>query len=242
MDGRFPETRHSVVDALGADDAGARERALGALAETYWKPVYTYLRLRWRLPPERAEDLTQGFFAHAIEKRTLAGFDAARARFRTWMRTCVDGFVANESKAERRLKRGGEAPHVSFDVGAVERELDARPAADDVDPDALFHREWLRSLLALAIEDLRRDAGERGRELDFTIFERYDVAPLGDADRPTYAALAAELGVPVTRVTNTLHAERRRFRAAALARLREICAGEREFRAEARELFGTDAP
>jgi len=238
----FPETRRSVIEAMRDDDPAVRRVGFEALVRGYWRPVYTYLRLRGRLPAEEAEDLTQGFFAHALEKRVLDAFDPERARFRTWLRTCLDGYRANERKAAGRRKRGGDLRHLPLDFPALEGELARRRPAPDDDPDRLFHREWLRGLLALAVDDLRGDETDAGRAIDFEIFRRYDLEG-SDADRrPTYREIASELGVPVTKVTNALHAERRRFREAALRRLRRICASDREFRAEARELFGLETP
>jgi len=252
--GDFPDTRHSIVEAVRAPEPGVRERALEALISSYWKPVYKYLRLRWRVPKEEAEDLTQGFFLFVLERGeagddrgVLERFDPGRARFRTWIRRCLDGYVANQKKAAARIKRGGDVAHMSLDFETAEGELARRDvavdprAAADSDPEALFHREWLRSLLALAVEDLRRISETAGRDIDFAIFERYDLEGSEDHDRPTYTGLARELGVPVTKVTNALHAQRRRFREAALTRLREICASDAEFRAEARSLFGTES-
>jgi DNA-directed RNA polymerase specialized sigma24 family protein len=103
----FPPTRASVVRAAASSDGEARRQAFGDLADGYWRPVYKYLRWRWRADRAEAEDLTQGFFARAYEKRFFDRFDPARARFRTFLRTCLDGYVANERQAAARLKRGG---------------------------------------------------------------------------------------------------------------------------------------
>ena len=73
----------------------------------YWKPVFKYLRLKWHAPAEDAADLTQAFFLRAFEKSFFADFDPRRARFRTYLRTCLDGFVTNARKADTRQKRGG---------------------------------------------------------------------------------------------------------------------------------------
>ena len=125
--GRFPTTRRSVVLAVRHAEPGVRRRAWDLLAESYWRPVYRYLRLRWRTAPEEAEDLTQEFFARALEKGTFDRYDPGRARFRTYLRTCLDGFVANERKAASRLKRGGGRPALSldlpFDFAAAESEV-----------------------------------------------------------------------------------------------------------------------
>ena len=234
----FPETRHSVVHDLSEGDTERRERAFASLVEAYWKPVYTYLRLSKRVEPVDAEDLTQGFFAFAFEKGTLARFDPARARFRTWVRICLDSFVANERKAAERLKRGGGHQHVSLDFETAEGELRHRELAAPDDVESFFHREWMRELLASAIADLRKASTIEGRELDFTIFELYDIQG-PDAERePSYAELAEKLGVPTSKINNALHAMRRRLRERVLSRLQSISASETEYKEDAQTLFG----
>ena len=235
----FPATRHSILAAATGRDADERRRAFGVLVQSYWKPVYKYLRLRWRATPEDAEDLTQGFFARAFDKRFFDRFDPERARFRTFLRTCLDGHVSNERAAARRKKRGGETPPLSLDFAGAEGELVRHPVAPGTDLDEYFHREWVRSVFALAVEALRAQAARRGRAAAFEAFRLYDLEP-ADGERPTYAAIAGALGVPVTQVTNYLAAMRREFRALALQCLREQCASESEFRAEARALLGVE--
>jgi RNA polymerase sigma factor (sigma-70 family) len=246
--GPFPQTRHSLVSDLRSDRAEVRRAAYDALVAAYWKPVFKYVRLKWHAAPDEAADLTQGFFLRAFEKAFFASFDPAKARFRTYLRTCLDGFVANERKAERRLKRGGGHTIVSVDfnaeVGAAdfnaaEWELQQQQASAGAiqDFDAYFHREWLRTLFAAAADRLRDACARHGRPQRFTVFERYDL--LADDDqRPTYAQLAADLGLTANGVTNELAAARREFRRIVLAVLREQCATDEEFAAEARALTG----
>src|SRR4051812_43139795 len=105
--GSFPATRYSVISAARSPDPNARRSAFALLVEAYWKPVYKYVRLKWQAAPEEAEDLTQAFFARAFEKDFFSSYDADKARFRTFLRTCLDGFISNERKAAQRLKRGG---------------------------------------------------------------------------------------------------------------------------------------
>lgn len=106
--------------------------------------------------------------------------------------------------------------------------------------EAFFDREWVRQLFALAVEDLRGAAASAGRGAAFLAFERFDLAD-EPGQRPSYAALAADLGVPVTTITNWLHQQRKQFREAVLARLRELCTTDAEFREEARAILGSDA-
>jgi RNA polymerase sigma factor (sigma-70 family) len=236
----FPLTRHSVVVAARSEDGDVRRRAFEALAAAYWKPVYKYLRLQWRAAPEDAEDLTQGFFARALEKEFFVRFDPARARFRTFLRACLDGYVANERKAARRLKRGGGRKEVPLDAPEAEGELRRQPLVPGADMEEYFHREWVRAVFGLAVQALRRQCEAAGKQKAFAVFERYDLAP-GEGDaRPTYAQLGQDLALPTTQVTNHLSAMRRQFRALVLETLAEQCATDEEFQAEARDLLGVE--
>ncbi|HET9480243.1 MAG TPA: sigma-70 family RNA polymerase sigma factor, partial [Candidatus Polarisedimenticolia bacterium] len=113
--GGFPTTHWSAVAGTRSEDPNERARSFGTLVAAYWKPVYKYIRVRWRKSDEDARDLTQEFFALAFEKRFFAPFDPARARFRTFLRTCLEGFLANQDKAARRLKRGGATTTLSLE-------------------------------------------------------------------------------------------------------------------------------
>jgi RNA polymerase sigma factor (sigma-70 family) len=238
--GRFPLTRHSWLEAARSPDAAARRAAWGNLVESYWTPVYKYLRLAWHFGAADAEELTQEFFAGALAGG-LGDYDPRRGRFRTYLRVCVDGFAGNQRKAAARLKRGGGIAPLSLDFARAEDEvlrLDPALRAGDADPEELFHQEWVRSLLALAVEALASECAAGGKAVHFELFERYDLEGPAAAERPTYAQLGAELGLPVSQVTNYLAAVRRDFRRLVLAKLREATASDAEYRAEARQLLG----
>jgi len=237
---RFPPTRRSVIEAVGSIDAEERERALEALCEGYWRPIYKYIRLRWNRPAEESQDLTQGFFVEVLERRLLEKFDAKKGRLRTYLRVCVDSFVSNKDKAGRRQKRGGDIRHVALDFAAAEEELGGTvmdPAAIP-SPESLeefFEKEWLRSLFSLAVEELRQLCNARTRERTFYLFEAYDLE--GD-EKISYDQLARDYAITVTDVTNALAWARREFRRIALERLRELCGSNDEFQREARATFG----
>jgi RNA polymerase sigma factor (sigma-70 family) len=238
--GAFPATRPSVVRDLGSADPLRRAAAYDALAHSYWRPVYLYIRLRWRRDPEDAQDLTQEFFTRAFEREYLSRYDPAKARFRTFVRTCLDGFLANENKAAARIKRGGGLTIAGVDFARFDADLAAHARSDEPDPERWFHREWIRGLFADAVDSLRAHCDAEDRARAFTLFTRYDIEGADAGERPTYATLARETGVRVTDVTNQLAWARRAFRDIVLARLREVCASDDEFRAEARDLLGID--
>jgi RNA polymerase sigma-70 factor (ECF subfamily) len=235
--GGFPATRWSAIEAATSADPAERQRALDRFSAIYWKPVYKYIRARWRKSGEDAQDLTQDFFASLIDRGTLAAFDPARARLRTFVKSCVDGMVASAERDARRLKRGGGVAPLSLEYELAEGELARTGLPAPERAGELFDQEWTRSLFAAAVSALRASCAARGRSLDFELFERYDLGG-DDTERPTYAALAAELAIDAAAVTNRLAAARREFRKIVLATLRETTASEDEYRREARSLLG----
>jgi len=235
--GIFPATRLSAIEAARSADPAERRRALDRLVSVYWKPVYKYLRARHRRSPEDAQDLTQEFFAALVERDTLGAYDPRRARLRTFLKSCADALVANADRDARRLKRGGGAALLSLEFELAEGELARTGLPSPERLDDFFEREWVRSLFAAAVEQLRAACQERGQPTHFALFARYDLDD-HPAGRPTYADLAVEFGLAVTDVTNHLAAARREFRRITLELLRETTASDDEFRREARSLLG----
>lgn len=235
---RFPPTRHSAIIAARSEDSDVRQRAFETIIAGYWKPAYKYIRIKWQSSNEDAKDLTQGFFTSAIEKNYFASYDRSKASFQTFLRTCLDGFVANQRKSAERQKRGGGLEHLSLDFSEAESELALQANVSGLAPEECFHHEWVRSLFALAIEQLQKHYAEKGSLVHFELFERYDLPD--DEAKVSYASLAQEYGLTTIEVTNYLAAARREFRKTVLAKLREITATDEEFRNEARSLLGVE--
>jgi RNA polymerase sigma factor (sigma-70 family) len=236
---RFPLTRTSAVAAVGSNDPAERARSFDVLVRAYFRPVYAHVRLKWGRAAEDARDLTQEFFARAFEKRWLASYDPLRARFRTYLKTCLDRFVADAIRDERRQKRGGGAMRLSLDFDLAEEELARLAPHGPGGADACFDAEWIRSLLGAAVDTLGALCVEKKKETYFAVFRRY---ALEREERGlSYADVARELGVSVTDVTNYLTWTRREFRRIVLEKLREVTATDDEFEAEARALLGDRA-
>jgi len=222
---KFPVTRRSAVLASCRREPDERRQALEKIGAAYWKPVYKFIRMRWPLSNEDAKDLTQAFFALAIEKEYFKTYRPDKGSFRTFVRTCVTHFVVNESKYANRLKRGGAAERVSL-------EETEEPAGADFEE--VFEKEWIRNLFELAVEDLRELCVSRNKQCHFQIFERYDLQHCDSS----YAVLAVEFGIAVTDVTNYLAGCRREFRRLIMERIRQITVNDEEFRREVRVVLG----
>lgn len=233
----FPTTRWSAIVAASSSDEAERDRGFHILVESYWKPVYKYLRIRWQRSDHDAEDLTQAFFTRAIEKGFFKSYDPSKARFRTFLRVCLDGFVANEDKTARRLKRGGQTILLSLGYDLAEAELQCATDSSNLAPDEYFEREWVRAFFADTVERLRTECQSSGKDLHYRIFEQYYLEESGT--KPSYEQLAASHAVTVTTVTNYLALARRLFRKIVLERLRAVTGSDREFQREARLLLGS---
>jgi RNA polymerase sigma factor (sigma-70 family) len=219
--GHFPSTQFSLLEAAGA---GLPNDALERVSALYWKPVYRFIRVKFRKNNEDAKDLTQSFFASALQRDFFARFEPAKASFRTYLRMAVERFAVTEHASANRKKRGGGIQFEPVEEQAV--------AADS--PEDVFEREWQRQLFALALDDLRAHCDASGKHLQFKIFESYDLAV---SDRPSYSDLAARHGVAETSVTNYLAWARRTLRALVTGRLRGVTGGERDLRDEMRRLW-----
>ena len=219
--GHFPSTQVSLLQAAAA---GLPSEAPDRVIALYWKPVYRYIRLKFRQNNEDAKDLTQSFFAAALQRDFFARFEPVKGSFRAYLRMAVERFAASQYAAANRQKRGGN----------VEFEPVVETAATTESPEQIFEREWQRQLFALALDDLRSHCEGCAKQIQYRIFEAYDLAP---GERPSYAALAERHGIAETAVTNHLAWARRTLRALVTERLRGVTSGEQELRKEMRLLW-----
>src|SRR4051812_5519482 len=154
----FATTRWSIVLAAGAGpvQADARE-ALASLCETYWYPLYAYLRGRGH-SAEDAEDLTQAFFARVFEKETFRQADPARGKFRSFLLTALKNFAVNEHDRHTAQKRGGGVPVVSLEFEGAEGRYQREPSTAET-PERIFDRTWALTLLDRVMSRLADEAG-----------------------------------------------------------------------------------
>src|ERR1017187_4720051 len=91
----FPSTQVSLIAA-----AGGEPLAMERVVAVYWKPVYKFIRVKFRKDNEAAKDLTQGFFASALEREFFQRFDQSKAGFTTYLRLAVERFAAHQHQSE----------------------------------------------------------------------------------------------------------------------------------------------
>jgi DNA-directed RNA polymerase specialized sigma24 family protein len=73
-----------IVAAASAEGTAEARAALEELYRLYCYPVYAFIRRRGH-GRQDAQDLTQDFFVHLMEKGTLSRADPQRGRFRNFL-------------------------------------------------------------------------------------------------------------------------------------------------------------
>jgi DNA-directed RNA polymerase specialized sigma24 family protein len=202
----FHTTAWSLVLAASGNPTMDACDALAVLCQTYWNPVYAFIR-RCGHTPDQAQDLTQGFFARLLEKQYLRDVDRQRGRFRSFLLAAVKHFLANERDRAQALKRGGG--HVPVSIDLLEAESWYKPAAvENTTPESLFERRWALSVLDQVMARLRAEYSAMGKA---DLFERLEALLTKDADARC-EALALEMGVSAGALRMSLHRLRRKYR------------------------------
>ncbi len=204
---RFATTHWSVVLAAGDPEAPGSRAALAALCAAYWYPLYAHVR-RQGHPADRAQDLTQEFFARLLEKDFLKGVDRGRGRFRSFLLACLRHFLSNEYDREAAQKRGGGRTLLPIDPEAAEARY-RRESAAAGSPEKLFERRWAVALLDQALARLRQEFTEGGRG---PLFDALKVFLTGDRPPTTHEQVATRLGMTAEAVKVAAHRLRRRYR------------------------------
>jgi len=225
----FPTTRWSMIRTAADSDSARHRQSLEHLAGIYWRPVYSYFRVKWSASDEKAKDLTQDFFAALCEKDFLQELSPEKGRFRSYVMTSLDNFVRAAHRYQSRLKRGGNALHFPMEWTSVE------PMTGET-PERLFQREWARSILHEGLAEMQKQYQESSSATAFALFMARDVNPVCDADT-SYEGLAKQFALSVTDVTNLLFKARKKLRELVLSKVRDTVSSEKEAEDEMRELF-----
>jgi len=222
------------VLAAGRGDTTRAYAALSRLCETYWYPLYAYVRRRGH-SPEDAQDLTQEFFARLLAGKWVGDAQRAKGRFRTFLLTALSRFLANEWDKTRAWKRGrGNAP-LPFDTVAAENRFGAETATS-LAPDRLYDRQWALTLLDRALTRLGLEHERSGKTAEFAVLRPALTAARGDLP---YAALASQLGLSEPAARMAVHRLRQRFREVFREEFAQTVDAPAEVEAEIRHLLAS---
>jgi RNA polymerase sigma factor (sigma-70 family) len=215
------------VNAVGAGDSAARS-ALAKLCETYWYPLYAYVRRRGATPDD-ARDLTQGFFASLIERRDFDSLQKERGRFRAFLLASLQHYLANDFARRTALKRGGGMLPLSLEFDGAEGRYQVEPV-DKETPQTLFERRWALTVIEKALAQVRR-------EWEAAEFEALKSCLLGGTPTGGYAAVAKDISSTEGAVRVAVHRLRRKFQKRLREEIAETVADPSEVDDEIRYLL-----
>jgi DNA-directed RNA polymerase specialized sigma24 family protein len=208
----------------------------GALAElygVYWYPLYAYIRRRGHTP-EEAQDLTQGFFLHLLEHKTLARADPVKGKFRSFLLGSLQNYLLMETERAHCLKRGGAVEFVRLDIQDAEEHYRREPV-DALTPEKVFAARWALALLGEAMNRLRQEyAGRQETATVETLKAFLDLA--NSKDVPSYEQAAASLRVSVGAVKSLIYRLRKQYAALVRDEIDRTVSDPAEIGAEIHEL------
>jgi RNA polymerase sigma-70 factor (ECF subfamily) len=218
----FPTTSWSAL-ALLRDSKDPRFRAyLSRMMESYWRPVYKFIRIAWKRSNEDAKDLTQAFFVHIMEGDLFSKADPERGNFRRLLMTSLRNFLANEVRAGHAIKRGGGRQVLSLDVEESEDW-----ASDPANPEQAFEAQWARDVLQGALEKLAQVVRA----------EAYDAFRKFHLEEAAVKDIARDLGVTDAQVGHYLHEARTELRRIVIDEIKSYVVDESEIARELDTLF-----
>jgi RNA polymerase sigma-70 factor (ECF subfamily) len=233
----FPLTHWSVVLAAGRNQAEPEiaGAALAELCQTYWGPLYSFVRSRGYTVHD-AQDLTQSFFAYLLEHKIYARVDRQKGRFRSFLVASLKNFLADAADRERTLKRGGVQNFLPLhEEQAKEAESLFQTHSGTSNEDRLFDRSWADALVAAGLKRLSADYKRESKE---KLFNELRIFIAGGADPPpTYAELADRLGIAESTLRSHVTRLRARYREALRAEVRRTVDTETQVDEELHELL-----
>lgn len=231
--GWFATTRWSlVVKASHESDPAQTAAAMQALCESYWLPLYSYVRRRGYASDD-AQDLTQEFFARLIEKNSFGAAQQDRGKFRSFLLGSLKNFLADEWDKSRAQKRGGGTVVSSLEFSDGERTYSLEPA-NDVTPEQIYERRWALTLLENVLAQLEKEHAACGKG---QVYAMLNPCLVGERTAQPYAELAMRLGVAESTVKSMVHRLRGRYRTLLRMEIANTVATPEEIDEELRYLF-----
>jgi DNA-directed RNA polymerase specialized sigma24 family protein len=226
-------TTHWTVVLKARDRSGSEaSAALAQLCETYWYPLYAYVRRRIADVHE-AQDFTQAFFAHLLEKAVIANADAERGRFRAFLLTACQRFLINGWQKARAVKRGGGRRPLSLDFDSGESKL-GLVAIETLTAEQVYEQQWAITLLERVMERLRAEYAAKERS---QYFEALKPLLAGSSQQIGYADAARSLRISEATARVAGHRMRQRYRELLRSEIANVVERPEDIDDEIRALF-----
>ena len=201
----FTTTQWSVVlEAQG--ESPAAQQALEKLCRTYWRPIFAFLR-RQGIPPAEAEDITQGFFAQLLERRSLDAVRKEKGRLRSYLLGALKYFIADEQRRAMAIKRGKGQRLIPLEELRADERIDIEPA-DPVTAEMIYERRWALTVLERVFSRLKDEYRAAGNA---ALFDSLKELLADEPGSPSQAEIAARLGMTENAIRQAFYRFRHRY-------------------------------
>jgi RNA polymerase sigma-70 factor (ECF subfamily) len=200
----FLTTSWSIVLQAAGGSAQGRQ-ALEELCQVYWYPLYAFVR-RQGSAPHDAEDAVQSFFVWLVESNLLGRADPERGRFRCFLLAALKQFLAGEYRRASAAKRRPKNPLLSIDMTSAAASYQNEPY-HELTAERQFDYSWAMAVLERALERLRGEWQQAGKESAFQILQEHLTGNGAVRGRD----LARQLNMSEGAVRVALHRLRRRY-------------------------------
>jgi RNA polymerase sigma factor (sigma-70 family) len=224
---RFETTQWSLVSA--ASDEAEKQAALAGLYRSYCTPVYFFVRRRG-YSREDAQDLTQDFFVHLVEKNAFSRADPSRGKFRTFLLGALEFFLQHEAERARSQRRGGQSNIVFVDAANVEAQYQLVDSA--LTAEQIFDARWAGTLIEGALLRLQAEMEQAGKRELYDQIWGFVVAD----EESSYLEVAQRTGLSMSALKTAIHRLRTRYRALLRDEIARTVTSSADFDEEIRAL------
>jgi len=197
-----------VLRASETESSESAQQALAGFCDSYWPPLYTFLRHRGYPSPD-AQDLVQSFFAYLLKQNSLIRADRQKGRLRTFLLGSLENFLFNEYDRARALKRGGGRQMVSIEEHLPDAEA-AMFATSHLSDAGCYDFVWASNIVSRAWQQLQNEFVAEGKAEWLEELKPFVAG--GRVKPPNQEEAAARLGVPIATLRTWLSRLRQRYR------------------------------
>jgi DNA-directed RNA polymerase specialized sigma24 family protein len=223
----FETTQWSLVSAAAENEQS--RAALEALYRSYASPVYAFIRRRG-YSRQDAQDLTQDFFIHLVEKNAFSRADPNRGKFRRFLIGSLDFFLQHVAERSRTEKRGGQAKIIFLDDDTAEAAYQLTDPGQTAEQ--IFDARWVSALTEGALSRLQTEMEATGKK---KLYDQISGFLLEDEER-SYLEVAQGVGLTIPALRMAIHRLRGRYRELLRAEVARTVTSSADFDDEIRAL------
>ena len=210
-----------VLAAKECEDQASSD-ALEHLAQTYWQPIFGFLRGRGA-SEEEARDQAQGFFAFLLEREFLKNIEPEGGRFRNFLLVSLRRWLKDEGQRVIQVKKRLEIPWEEWHEQAA--------VGEAATPEQAFDRVWARTLVERSMA-----AVELKWETRPALFAALRLTVESPEAVEKYALIAERFGMTEGAVGKAAHDHREQFAQKIHQGIRDTVAQDEDVEGELRYL------